>query len=316
MGSKSTAKPGLPKETAEKRRLTLAQKKAVSGLLFIAPWVIGFIVYYARGIFMTLRFALSKVNIAETGGFTTSWVGFGNFRYALMEHGTFNQIFVDSLVDILIDVPFIIFFSLFIAILLNSRFKGRGIVRVIFFIPILLGSGAILETLTLATENIQQGASAMVAEFSPPTGVNVDYFIGILIELGLPMEILDYVVGLVSRIYDIVRSSSVQTVIFLAALQSISPALYEVSKIEGATTYETFWKVTFPMVTPLILTNVVYTIVDSYMSSEVVTVAIDTAFNLYEYGLSSAMTSLSTAVVCVILTVVCVLLSKKTFYYN
>lgn len=316
LGANTKAGAGLPKRTAEKQRLTLAQKKSVSGLLFIAPWVIGFIVYYARGLFMTIRFALSEVDIAETGGFTTAWAGLNNFRYALLEHGTFNQIFVDSLVDILIDVPFIIFFSLFIAMLLNSRFKGRGFVRVIFFIPILLGSGAILETLTLATENIQEGASAMVAEFAAPSGVNVDYFIGILIELGLPMEILDYVVGLVARIYEIVRASSVQIVIFLAALQSISPALYEVSKIEGATTYETFWKVTFPMVTPLILTNVVYTIVDSYMNSEVVSTAVDTAFTLYDYGLSSAMTSLSTVVVCVILTVVCMMLSKKTFYYN
>jgi ABC-type sugar transport system permease subunit len=305
------------RHTAKKRKhLTLSQKKSITGLIFIAPWVIGFIIYYARSLFLTIRFSLSDVNIVETGGYRATWAGLENFRYALLEHATFNQIFVNSLVDILIDVPFIIFFSLFIAILLNSRFKGRGLVRAIFFIPILLGSGAVLETLTLATENIQEGAGAMAAEISSSSGISMDYFIGTFIDLGLPTGMLDYVAGLVARVYEIVRSSSVQTVIFLATLQSISPSLYEVSKIEGATTYETFWKVTFPLVTPFILTNVVYTIVDSYTNSEVVTQAYDTAFTLYDYGLSSAMSVLSTVVVCMILAAVCMMISNKTFYYN
>jgi ABC-type sugar transport system permease subunit len=146
--------------------------------------------------------------------------------------------------------------------------------------------------------------------------VNVDYILGVFLDLGLPLGLVDYIVDLVSRIYEIVRASSVQIIIFIAALQSISPELYEVSKIEGATAYETFWKITFPMVTPLILTNVVYTIIDKYVTSEVVNTAYDTAFTTYNCGLSSAMSVLSTIVMCLILTVVCVLISKKTFYYN
>ena len=134
--------------------------------------------------------------------------------------------------------------------------------------------------------------------------------------LGLPVRFVGYVVGLVSRIYEIVRASSVQIIIFIAALQSISPSLYEVSKIEGATAYETFWKVTFPMVSPLILTNVVYTIVDSFVNSDVVDIAYQEAFTSFNYGLSSAMSILSTLVVCIILIVVGVLINRKTFYYN
>lgn len=298
------------------KRLTLRQKKAITGLLFIAPWLVGFIVYYINSIFLAVKFSLSKIEIAEAGGYTASFIGFRNFRYALLEHAEFNQIFVDSLIDILIDVPFIIFFSLFIAILLNTRFRGRGLVRLIYFIPILLGSGAIVETLELATQNIQGGASAMFSEFTTATGVNVDYIFYLFIDFGLPMGLVDYIIDLVSRIYEVVRASSVQIIIFLAALQSISPSLYEVSKIEGATAYETFWKVTFPMVTPLILTNVVYTIIDGYANSEVVDIAYDTAFTMYNYGLSSAMSVLSTIVMCVILTFVCMLISKRTFYYN
>jgi ABC-type sugar transport system permease subunit len=299
-----------------KRRLTLRQKRSISGLLFITPWLIGFLAYYVRSLILAGRFSLSEITIAETGGYTARFIGLENFRYALAEHGTFNQIFVNSLIDILIDVPFIIFFSLFIAMLLNSRFKGRGLVRVIFFIPILLGAGAIAETLELATQNIQGGAQAMAPDMQPASGVNVSFLVDVFIDIGLPMNLLDYVIGLVSRIFEIVRASSVQIVIFLAALQSISPSLYEVSKIEGATSYETFWKVTFPMVTPLILTNVVYTIIDSFVNSQVVTTAYTTAFSQYNYGLSSAMSMLSTLAVSIVLVAVCVMISKKTFYHN
>ncbi len=300
----------------KKKRLTLKQKRAITGLLFISPWLLGFIIYYVRSLFLTGKFSLSLVDFADTGGYTTKFIGLDNFKKALLEHANFNQILVDSIWNIVIDVPFITFFSLLIAILLNTKFKGRTMVRAIFFLPILLGSGAILTTMQLATQNIMGGATATIAEMTPTSGVNVDYFLGIFMELGLPDKFVTYIIDLVGRIYEIVRASSVQIIIFIAALQSISPSLYEVSKIEGATAYETFWKVTLPMVSPLILTNVVYTIVDSFMNSRVVDIAYQTAFRSYDYGLSSAMSVLSTAIVSLILIAVGGLISKFTFYYN
>lgn len=299
-----------------KKRMTLRQKRAVIGLLFVSPWLLGFLVYYLRSLILTTQFSLSKITIADTGGYQADFIGLDNYIYALTKHGTFNQVLVNSIQDILIDVPFIIFFSLFIAILLNTKFKGRAIVRAIFFLPIILGSGAVLESLQLATENVQGGGGAMMAEFTQTSGVNVGYFMDLFLELGLPDKLAGYIVGLVGRIFDIVRASSVQIIIFIAALQSVSQSLYEVSKIEGATGYETFWKVTFPMVSPLILTNVVYTIVDSFVNSEVVDMAYSIAFTNYDYGLSSAMSMLSTIIICTILIVVGALITRKTFYYN
>lgn len=299
-----------------KKRMTLRQKRAITGLIFILPWFIGFLVYYLGSMIQTIQFSLSNVKIAETGGYTTTFIGLDNYKFALLQHGTFNQILVDSLWEIIVDVPFIVFFSLFIAIMLNSKFKGRALVRAIFFIPILMGSGAVLETLQLATQNIQGGAASTVAEMSTASGVNVDYFLNIFIEIGLPLKFVEYITGLVARIYEIVRASSVQIIIFLASLQSVPVSMYEVAKIEGATTYEIFWKVTFPMVSPLILTNVVYTIIDSFVGSEVVTTAYTVAFTQYNYGLSSAMSMLSTIIVGLILTIVGALITRKTFYYN
>jgi ABC-type sugar transport system permease subunit len=300
-----------------KKHLTLRQKRAITGLLFILPWLIGFLVYYVKSLILTAQFSVSSIKMADTGGYISTFIGLDNFKNALFQHATFNQILLQSLKDIVIDVPFITFFSLFIAMMLNAKFKGRGLVRAIFFLPILLGSGAVLATLQLATQNIQGGATATIAEMAPSGGVSVDYYLGIFIDLGLPIRFVSYIIDLVGRIYDIVRASSVQIIIFIAALQSISPSLYEVSKIEGATTYETFWKVTFPMVSPLILTNVVYTIVDSFVNSGVVQIAYQTAFaGSFDYGLSSAMSVISTLIVSIILVVVGGLISKFTFYYN
>ncbi len=300
----------------KKKRMTLKQKRAIVGLLFIAPWLIGFIVYYLRSLILTTQFSLSYIDIAETGGYTASFIGIENFMNALFVHPTFFRILVDSVIEILIDVPFITFFSLFIAILLNTKFKGRTAIRAIFFLPILLNSGAVLQTLQLATQNIQGGATSTIAEMSSSSGVNVDYFLSIFMDLGLPDNMMDYIIGLIGRIYEIVRASSVQIIIFIAALQSVSASLYEVSKIEGATSYETFWKVTFPMVSPLILTNVVYTIIDKFINSDVVNIAYATAFQLYDYGLSAAMSILSTLIVCAILLIVGAIITKFTFYYN
>ena len=301
-----------------KKRFTLSQKRAVMGLTFISPWIIGFSVFYVRSLMLAIRFSLSEVTVADSGGFVTKFVGLDNFKYALFEHATFNQILVGSIFDICIDVPLVIFFSLFMAIILNQKFKGRTIVRAIFFLPVIMNSGAINDAMELARQLIAGGLGAASSEImeSASSQVNTDYFLRLFMDLGIPDNILIYITEAVGRIYDIVKSSGVQIIIFIAALQAVPSSLYEVSKIEGATGYETFWKITFPMVTPLILTNVVYTIVDSFITSEIVDVAYEEAFTNYTYGLSSAMSLLSTIIVIVILIIVGVVISKRTFYYN
>jgi ABC-type sugar transport system permease subunit len=135
-------------------------------------------------------------------------------------------------------------------------------------------------------------------------------------ELGLPIALLDYIVGAVSRISLIVTSSGVQMIIFIAALQSISPSLYEVAKIEGATTYETFWKVTFPMVSPLIITNIVYTVIDSFARSPVMALSHRTIFTQFNFSLGSVFSLVSMLMVCLLLFITCAIISKRTYYHN
>ncbi len=291
----------------KRRKMTLTRKRAITGYLFIMPWLVGFLWFYARSLFMTFQFSLNVLEVKPGGGYTLTFAGLDNFLYAFRAHASFKQVLTTSIADMLIDVPLITFFSLFMALLLNKKFRGRTLVRAIFFLPVILNSEAIVDATNLARSLMSGGISNAAAEVAEAAsgGVSIEYYIQMFGSLGLPMGIIEYIVGAVSRISDIINASGVQIIIFIAALQSIPGSLYEVAKIEGATGYETFWKVTFPMVMPHIITNVVYTVVDSFTDSEVVELAYDTAFTYNNYGLSSVMSLVSTVITCLILVIVC-----------
>ncbi|HBI72167.1 MAG TPA: sugar ABC transporter permease [Lachnospiraceae bacterium] len=299
-----------------RKKMTLSRKRSITGLIFISPWLIGFLTYYVRSLIQTGIFAFSEVKDASNGGFTTTFVGVNNFKYAFMQDAEFNQILVNSIRDIVIDVPMIIFFSLFLAILLNGKFRGRTLFRALLFLPVIMNAGVILNAIRDAQTAISGGLSAVAKDMTVTKSSTMAMMLSTFVEFGIPRKLIVYLTQAIERIFNIVRASGVQTIIFIASLQSISGSLYEVAKIEGATAYETFWKITFPMVSPLILTNVVYTIVDSFVTSEVVKKAEEMAFTNFEYGISSAMSLISTLVVCLILLIFGYFLSKKTYYYN
>lgn len=305
----------------KKKRLSLTHKRMVAGYLFILPWLVGFIIFYVRSLILTTQFSFSTMSIdAANGGYTLIPAGLENFRYAFFEHGSFKQTLTSSVLNMLVDVPLITFFSLFMAMLLNKKFPGRAVVRAIFFLPVILNSEAITAAMEISQMMMQGGAVGQVAETTASAGstiaFDIDYLISMFMNLGLPAKLLDYITSAVARINDIISMSGVQIIIFIAALQSIPSSMYEVAKIEGATGYETFWKVTFPMVMPHIVTNVVYTIVDSFAESEVLQLADTVAFTNYNYGLGSVFSLVSTIVTCIILVVVVGFIQKKTFYYN
>ncbi len=309
------------------KKLTLMQKRAISGLLFVLPFIVGFCIFYIRSIIMTVNFSISDVEVikdsalaAELGrGYTTKFCGWDNFYYLFRVDNDFTQILLNSISAVVVDIFLILCFSLLMAIMLNQKFFGRSLVRAIFFLPVILNGEAIADALAKATEAIAGGVTVVSAEMSSASSgtSNVDFYMSLFKELAFPDKLLDYVVGAVSRLSSVVSLSGVQIVIFIAALQSIPGSLYEVAKIEGATTYETFWKVTFPMVSPHIVTNVVYTVVDSYTNSEVNQFSYDLIFGeklSYAYGSASIL--LSAVLVCIILLVICGLISKRAFYYN
>ena len=316
--------PVKPSKSPAKRhrKLSLTHRRMVVGYLFILPWIIGFILFYVRSIILTGQFSFSELTVdPNVGGYSLRFVGLENYIKAFREHPSFKQVLTTSVTNMLVDVPLVTFFSLFMAILLNQKFRGRAIFRAIFFMPIILNSGAITEMMSLAQTMMNGGISPTAGELANQANAgslafDIDYLVSMFMNLGLPARFVNYLSGAVGRINEIISASGVQIIIFIAALQSIQPSMYEVAKIEGATGYETFWKVTFPMVMPHIITNVVYTIVDSFTNSEVVTLAYDTTFKTTNYGLGSTFSIISTVITCGILVIIVYLLQKRTFYYN
>ncbi|MBO7335866.1 MAG: sugar ABC transporter permease, partial [Lachnospiraceae bacterium] len=154
----------------KKRKLSLSTKRMIMGYIFIMPWFVGFAIFYVRSIILTGQFSLSKLTVdANVGGYSLEYVGLKNFVYAFREHGSFKQILTTSVGNMLIDVPLITFFSLFMAMLLNKKFPGRAVFRAIFFLPVILNSGAIAAMMDLAETMMNGGISATTAEVSGGT---------------------------------------------------------------------------------------------------------------------------------------------------
>ena len=289
--------------------------------MFILPFIIGFCYIILFSIYNTIHMSLSTIQLSATGvGIDLIWNDFQNYIQAFTIHPTFNQILVQSLLDLLIDLPLIIFFSLFMAMFLNQKFKGRTFVRIIFFLPVIIAapaiSGALSSARAMMVGGISPASTELMEYVSSGSMVDVTYYLMMLSDFAIPPAIIIYIVGAVGRINTIIISSGVQIIIFLAALQSIPPSIYEAAKIEGASTYETFWKITLPMVSPLILTNVVYTIVDSFTRSPVVQLSYSTIFSDFNYGLGTVFALISSVSVCLMLVIVWLIMRRGIFYHN
>lgn len=276
------------------------------------PWLIGFILFFLIPLINSLRFSLSKVE-STASGVVIQYIGFNNFIHAVTVNTQFNRALAESVFDMVINVPLIVIFSLFLAVLLNQKFRGRGFARAIFFLPVILASGIIA---TLESESLIEALNAENQSGGFISGLRSFELERMMLEAGVNESIVLYLTGAVDRIYDIVSQSGVQILIFLAGIQTISPQLYEAAKIEGATGYEAFWKITFPMVSPLILVNVIYTVIDSFASNAATDLIREVGFSNFNFGLSAAMAWIYFIAVALILLISTYLISKRVFYYH
>jgi ABC-type sugar transport system permease subunit len=298
----------------QKKGMTLRRRELVWGLLFISPWLVGIVFFFFLNLIQSVIFSFSNINLGDIG-YDLEWVGLGHYVYLFTEDGQFSRILFDSVVMMLVNVPLIIFFSLFMAILLNRAFLGRGLVRAIFFLPVIMATAAIEAPLEFIMAMMQGGVSSLPPEASA-SNFDAQAVAFMLFQFGMPIQIIDYILEAIAMLHDVIRASGVQIVIFLAALQAIPPSMYEVAQIEGATSYEAFWKITIPMVSPLILTNVVYTMVDTFATSRVVSISAGAMGDLSRMGESAAMALIASLLACLALLIVGWIVSKFVFYYN
>jgi ABC-type sugar transport system permease subunit len=262
--------------------------RKLNGFIFVLPWLLGFVIFFAVPIKNTILYSFNKVEVGDGGGIVLTFSGIQNYIDLFTKEVTtlsypLQRLFADENASIFTNLPLIVIFSLFLAILANRQFKGRGIVRVIFFLPIVLG----LQLITEWTQNstgrslIESAAGGM---FGNRMGVRL------LFEYTfLPRNVVLFLSEVIGNIFQLITRTGVQTMIFLAGLQSISPSHYEVAKIEGANSYDVFWKVTIPLLANVTVFTVIYTLIDLFLGSSIAVEVYNFAFTQSKIGIGSAL---------------------------
>jgi ABC-type sugar transport system permease subunit len=223
---------------------TLAQKSAKNGYLFILPWIFGFFGLVLYPFIRIIYMSLNNVTIVEQS-YNYEWVGFDNFRRILFEDIDFVLEVQNFVVRVFLYTPVIIALAVIIAMLLNQQIKGKAIFRMIFFLPIIILNGELLENMA------QYGGM----------DINLSPFVLDIITTIVPFRVLGLFIELFSIIIEILWYSGVPILIFLAMLQKVDRSLYEAAAIDGANSWSTFWKITFPALRPAISVSIIFIVV-------------------------------------------------------
>ena len=291
------------------RHSTYERRKARVGFVFIIPWIIGTVFFFFRPLVESMMYSLGAYEITDTG-YTIRLTGFSHYIEIFTEDANYVRNLTDALKNMALQVPVILIFSLFMAILLNQKFVGRTAARAVFFLPIIIGNGVILSIINGDVFAQSMSASSEVSHMFQST------FLGtLLLESGMNQELVTMATGLVDSVFQLIWKSGIQILIFIAALQTVSDSMYEVAKIEGATGWETFWKVTFPIISPMIIVNMIYTVIDSFVDLDNPVMAqIDSLSQQMLIELSSAMAWFYFLVVLLLIGLIYLLVNRRVFY--
>lgn len=306
-------------------KIPYEKKKGLYGYGFIALWFIGTLWLFIMPVLTSLWYSLcntkllDKAGALEVGmtsaGIYTEWNGFYNFTKAFTIDTTFLPKLGTALGEILPNTIVIMIFSLFIAVILNQKFRGRTLARAVFFLPVLIATGPVISVIN--GDMTSQGVSD-AAQFS--TLFKTDLVTELMEFLGiynLNQTFTDIIKDITSGVLNLVWNSGIQILIFLSALQTIPPSAKEAASIEGATAWEFFWKITFPYISPMILSNLVYTVIDAFVSTDNVVMEYVLAQSRnWEYGYSAALAWIYFAIVGASLGIICVIINRFVYYEN
>ena len=300
------------KAKKQKKKLSYQRRKELYGYGFIGLWLVGTILFFLIPLIKSLWYAFSDVKV-NPGSLETHFAGLKNFVYALNEDQYYTEYLGNTLLETLWKTPLILIFSLFVAVLLNQKFRGRALARAVFFLPVIIATGPVFR---IISGDMEKTGSVGGTQFS--TMFSTD-FIGELMQFlgiyGLSDKMNDMISAIADNIFGIVWNSGIQIILFLAALQNIHPSVREAAEVEGASAWDFFWKITFPYVMPFILANFIYTVIDSFTSPmNMVMSRILEWKSQWEFGYASAMAWIYFAVVLVVIGAVSLGLSKLVYY--
>ena len=266
---KTTGKKSTKKKKKKKKKVTFQRsqeeirnqtRKTLEACAFMLPWFIGLAVFFAYPILNSLRLSFSQ--ITKVAGWQMEWIGISNY-VDIFKDVSFTSTLVQAIEQIVIYVPSVVILSMILAVLLNGKLVCRGVLRSIFFLPVLLGTGYIIQQL-LGMQVDADAASAGYEAFSSnmDRGITMPYEL----EAFIPEQFVTIIEAIFAEITQILWRSGVQILIFLSGLQAVTPAIYESARVDGATEWEMFWKITIPSLAPVTVLSIIYTIVDTATS--------------------------------------------------
>ncbi len=234
------------KEPGRRRRILTCRRPDWFAFVFLAPWLIGLVLFVCRPLIQSFYYALCDVKVTGSGRILT-FLGFENFASIWVKDIAFLRRELNFLLSTVLQVPIVVIFALLAALMLNSQIRGKGIFRTIFFLPVIVVSGPLINELS------NQGVATIPLLEQQ----------GILDTLSavLPDWLVSPISGLFSRLIMILWYSGIPILMFLAILQKIDLNMLEAARIDGATGWEIFWKITLPAIRPIMLLNAVYTLV-------------------------------------------------------
>lgn len=278
-----------------KLHITMSQKLSLTGFLFVAPWLVGFVIFFLSPLAQAIAFSVNKVAITASG-LKMEYVGGGNYADIFIRDAYYVDRLLNFIKELVLQLPLILVFSLVIAILINQRIKGQGVFRTIFFLPIIAVSGPVMEMLTTS------GATTIP--------LVEQYGLYDLITGMLPHFLQEPVISLFSELLLILWYSGVPTLMFLAGLQKVDRTLFEAAFVDGASDWVAFWKITLPSIKGMILVNSIYVTVflATAETNEVISLIQDNMFDASKgFGIASAMSWIYS--LCIVLIIaVCYLL--------
>lgn len=235
-------------------RLIRRQQRA--GYLFVLPWVLGFIIFFLEPFLTSMWYTLNDVTMGS-GGMQTTFVGFANFRHLLLEDSKFLMNLGTVIADMVKQVLVCTILSLFVAVLLIQDFRGRTIYRAIFFLPIIMTSGAVYSMISRSVGSSALSGAGNAYLYSGTSIATLMY------EGGVSIMVIRIIMAIVDGIFEMLVNCGVPILLYISGLQKIPASAYEAARIEGANGWDIFWKITVPKISPIIFLNVVYCIVDA-----------------------------------------------------
>ncbi len=293
-------------------KLPYQKRKALYGYGFIALWLVGTVIWFLYPLAESLRYSFMTVK-PEKGGMQGIYVGLENYSYIFTVDPKYTQYLVKVLGETAIRTPLIIIFSLFIAVILNQKFKGRGFARAIFFLPVIIATGPVYN---IINGDISKTGASSAGQFS--TMFQTDLvgelfqFLGIY---GLSDKVQSGIEFITNDVFGLVWSSGIQILIFLAALQNIPVSAKEAAQVEGATAWEFFWKITLPYVSPMILACLIFTVIDSFTAPDnlVMGHVLDMRGE-WQYGYASAMAWVYFSIILAAVGLITLLMNRFIYY--